>query len=394
MLVPRACKINTMPAVHHLEGIVAGLAPEIIELRRVLHRHPEPPNQEFRTTEILATTLDAAGLQPRVRKTGTGLWVDIGKPRVALRADIDALPITEPEDNDPRSLNPGWMHACGHDAHSAVGVGVAIGLSRLAPDGGFRVFFQPAEEAITGGATDLVAEGVVDGLEALIAFHVDPTLATGLIGARAGALTASADGFTVSLEGPGGHTSRPHRTVDLISAAGRVITDLPAAVRAAFDARHPVVTAFGAVHGGEAPNVIPTRVELRGTIRSLHPDIRNTLPRLVEDTVARIASSFGATHRVDYRQGVPSVVNDARVAAAFSASARSALGAGAVVPTETSMGGEDFAYYLDRVPGAMFRLGSHCGGGDIHSAGFRLDEACLGVGMTAGIATLLSLAAD
>ncbi len=380
-----------MPAID-LANTVAELTPTLAELRRLLHRNPEPANRELRTTEILAETLDAAGLEVRTRGTGTGLWVDIGEPRVGFRADIDGLPITEPEGNDPRSENPGWMHACGHDAHSAIGAGIAIGLARVAPDPGFRIFFQPAEEAITGGAADLVEEGMVDGLESLIAFHVDPTLATGRIGVKHGPLTASADGFTIVLEGPGGHTSRPHRTADLVSAAARVVTDLPAVIRSTFDARKAVVTAFGAVHGGEAPNVIPTRIELRGTIRSLDREIREALPDLVEGTVDRIAGAFGATHRVDYRQGVPPVVNDGRVADAFSAAAASALGQEAVVPTETSMGGEDFAYYLDRVPGAMFRLGVHCGGGDIHSAGFRLDERSLPVGMTAGMATLIALA--
>jgi len=283
------------------------------------------------------------------------------------------------------------MHACGHDAHSAIAVGIAIGLSRIDPDGGYRIFFQPAEEAIVGGAVDLVAEGMVDGIHAVMAYHVDPTLETGRIGVRSGPVTAGADGFTIVLEGPGGHTSRPHRTVDLVATAGKVITDLPSTVRAAFDARMPVVTAFGAVHGGEAPNVIPTRVELRGTIRSLHPEIRKELPGLVETTVARIASSHGATHSVEYRHGVPPVVNDPGVADVFARAARSALGDDAVVPTETSMGGEDFAYYLDRVPGAMFRLGVACGGGDIHSAGFRLDDGALAVGMTAGMAAMVSL---
>ncbi|MFO7299480.1 MAG: amidohydrolase [Actinomycetes bacterium] len=375
-----------------VERIVADLTPRITGLRHLLHRNPEPSNQEFRTTEILAETLSKFGLDPRVRATGTGLLVDIGEPRIGFRADIDALPIDEPEGNDPRSGNPGWMHACGHDAHAAVAAGIAIGLSRLEGDGGYRIFFQPAEEAIVGGAVDLVAEGVVDGLEAVMAFHVDPTLDPGHIGVRHGPITAAADGFTVVLEGPGGHTSRPHRTVDLIAAAGKVITDLPPVIRSAFDARQPVVTAFGAVHGGEAPNVIPTRVELRGTIRSLHPEVRAALPELVKRTVARIAEAHGAVHTVTYRQGVPPVVNDPAVADAFARATREALGDGTVVPVETSMGGEDFAYYLDRVPGAMFRLGVRCGGGDIHSAGFKLDDAAVPVGVTAGIAAMAALA--
>jgi amidohydrolase len=374
------------------ERHVSDLLPRVVELRRLLHRHPEPANEEFMTTEILAGTLSAAGLEVGTRGEKTGLWVDIGDdPKVGFRADIDALPISEPEGNDPRSDNPGWMHACGHDAHSAVAAGIAIALSRLEPDTGVRVFFQPAEEAITGGAADLVAEGIVDGLQAVIAFHVDPTLETGRIGVKAGPVTASADGFTIVLEGPGGHTSRPHRTVDLVAAAARIVTDLPGIIRATFDARLPVVTAFGAIRGGEAPNVIPTRVEMKGTVRSLDWGVREALPDLVESTVARIAGSFGAIHRLDYRQGVPPVVNDPSVAERFAVAARTALGAGAVVPTETSMGGEDFSYYLERVPGAMFRLGAGCGGGDIHSESFRLDEDCIRVGVSAGVAAMVSL---
>lgn len=382
-----------MPVPPGLTTHVANLTPRIVELRRLLHRNPEGANQEHLTTEILAETLAGAGLEPAVRRAGTGLSVDIGgPPRIAFRADIDALPLDEPEENDPRSEIDGWMHACGHDAHAAIATGVAMLLDRVAPDVGVRVFFQPAEEAITGGAADLVAEGMVDGLEALIAFHVDPTLEPGRIGVKTGVVTASADGFIIVLEGPGGHTSRPHRTVDLLQAAARVVTDLPVVIRSAFDARLPVVTAFGAVHGGEAPNVIPTRVELRGTVRSLDRGVREALPDLVESALAAIAASHGASHRLDYRQGVPPVVNDHDVVRIFADATTEALGPDAVVPTETSMGGEDFAYYLDRVPGGMFRLGAHCGGGDIHSASFRLDERCLPVGMAAGASALLALA--
>jgi amidohydrolase len=373
-------------------AIVEELTPRVVELRRLLHRHPEPAHEEHMTTEILAGTLAAAGLEVETRGEKTGLWVDIGdNPEVGFRADIDALPITEPEGNDPRSDNPGWMHACGHDAHSAVAAGIAMALSRLEPKTGVRVFFQPAEEAITGGAVDLIDEGIVEGLDSVIAFHVDPTLETGRIGVKAGPVTASADGFTIVLEGPGGHTSRPHRTVDLVSAAARVVTDLPAIIRSTFDARLPVVTAFGAIRGGEAPNVIPTRVEMKGTVRSLDREIREALPDLVESAVKRIAGSYGAVHRLDYRQGVPPVVNDPGVTDRFAMAARTALGPGSVVPTETSMGGEDFSYYLERVPGAMFRLGARCGGGDIHSESFRIDEECLKVGVSAGAAALIAL---
>ncbi len=378
-----------------LTAHVEAVTPRIVELRRLLHRHPEPANQEERTTEILAKTLADEGIPVGLRPGGTGLWADIGdRPIVGFRADIDGLPIDEPVENNPRSGNPGWMHACGHDAHAAVAAGIAIILSRLGLSPGFRVFFQPAEETITGGAVELVSEGMVDGLEALIAFHVDPTLDTGKVGVKPGPVTAGADGFVIVLEGPGGHTSRPHRTVNLVAAAARVVGDLPEVVRSSFDARLPVVTAFGAIHGGEAPNVIPTRVELRGTIRSLDREMRDRLPGLVEATVGTIAAAFGAGHRVDYRQGVPPVINDSMVVETAARAMAQAIGEESVVPTETSMGGEDFAYYLDLVPGAMFRLGTRSGGGDLHSASFRVDDGSLPVGLAAGVAAMIALSED
>lgn len=364
----------------------------MLELRHTLHRTPERGHEEYRTTEIIAGMLSDNGVEPSLRSTGTGLWADVGPPpKVAFRADIDALPIDEPEDHDPRSANPGWMHACGHDAHAAVAVGIAIVMSQLDLPHGVRFIFQPAEERMPGGAGILVSEGLVDGLESIIAFHVNPTLEPGAIGVRSGAITASADGFTILLEGPGGHTSRPHNTTDLVAVAAHVVTALPNAIREAVDAHIPVVTAFGAIHGGDAANVIPSRVELRGTVRTGDRTLWGEMGGLFDSVLRLIVAGTGATYQLRYVQGVAPVLNDPQIVEVASRGIRRILGDQAVVPVEMSMGGEDFFEYLDRIPGALLRLGTRSGGGDIHSATFRVNDAALPFGVTAGCAALLEL---
>lgn len=375
---------------------VAGLAGEItplaVELRRHLHRNPEGAHQERDTTALIASALDDSGVGYQLRAPQTGLWVDIGeRPSIGFRADLDALPITEPADNDPVSQNPGWMHACGHDAHSAIAFGIASVLDRLELSSGVRILFQPAEESFPGGAAELVEEGLVDGLKGLIAFHVDPTLATGRIGSRSGPITASADKFTLVLEGPGGHTARPHRTVDLIADAARVVHELPGCLRRAIDPRSPIAIAFGSIHGGEAGNVIPTRVELEGTVRTLDGVLWGSLPGLVEKTLGSLLMVSDATFSLTYSQAIPPVINDSGVVEAATSGIAAMLGPDVVVPTEPSMGGEDFSNYLSRVPGALFRLGNGGSGGDLHSPSFHLDEAVIGFGIQAGVAALMGI---
>jgi amidohydrolase len=283
------------------------------------------------------------------------------------------------------------MHACGHDAHAAIAAGIAVTLARLAPDAGVRVLFQPAEESFPGGATELVNEGLVDGLDGLLAFHVDPSLRVGRVGARVGPITAGADAVTIFLHGPGGHTSRPHRTVDLVSAAARVATELPVAIRNAIDARSPVVTAFGSIQGGDAANVIPTEVVLKGTVRTLDAELWDVLPSLVDKMLGSILALTGAGYTLDYQQGIAPVVNDATVVGRAVRAIDETIGQGTVVDTETSMGGEDFSNYLTVTPGALLRLGAASGGGDLHSASFRLNEDAIAVGIHAGTAALLGL---
>ena len=375
---------------------VAGLAGEItplaVELRRQLHRNPEAAHEEHQTTALIAASLDEAGVGYQLRSPRTGLWVDVGeRPSIGFRADLDALPITEPEDNDPVSQNPGWMHACGHDAHSAIAFGIASVLDRLDLTSGVRILFQPAEESFPGGAAELVEEGLVDGLKGLIAFHIDPTLPTGRIGSRPGPITASADKFTLVLGGPGGHTARPHRTVDLIADAARVVHELPGCVRRTIDARSPLTIAFGSIHGGEAGNVIPTRVEIEGTVRTLDGALWRLLPGLVDKALGSLLAVSDASYTLSYSQAIPPVVNDAGVVEVATSGITGMLGPDVVVPTEPSMGGEDFSNYLSRVPGALFRLGNGGSGGDLHSPSFQLDEAVIGFGIQAGVAALLSI---
>lgn len=382
-----------MPVPETLAGLVEEITPRAIELRRLLHQRPEPAHREFRTTELVQRFLSRDGLDLNGRPARTGGWVDIGgdEPAVGFRADLDALPITEPEDNEIRSQVDGWMHACGHDAHTAIAAGIAVVLKRLALSGAVRIIFQPAEESNPGGASELVAEGLVDGLRALLAFHVDPTLRAGHIGARSGAITASSDSLTLTLHGPGGHTSRPHKTVDLIDAAARVATELPQTIRSSIDARKAIVTVFGSIHGGDAPNVIPTEVTLKGTVRTLDLAVWDILPSLVDKTLGSILAPAGAGYTLDYRQGIAPVVNDEATVTRVSRAVDSEMGTGTIVGTETSMGGEDFSDYLSVTPGALFRLGSASGGGDLHSASFMLNEDAIGVGIHAGATALIAL---
>lgn len=381
-----------MPGPQDLAGLVEQVAPGAVELRRLLHRNPEPAHHEHRTTELIRRFVTRAGLAFEDRGSRTGGWVDIGDdPEIGFRADIDALPIREPIDNDPRSDIDGWMHACGHDAHAAVAAGIAVTLARLAPDAGVRVLFQPAEESFPGGAAELVSEGLVDGLRGLLAFHVDPSLPVGKLGARVGPITAGADAVTIAVHGPGGHTSRPHKTVDLVSAAGRVVSELPAAIRNAVDPRSPVVTAFGSIQGGDAANVIPTEVVLKGTVRTLDAELWDVLPSLVDKLLGSILALTGAGYTLDYQQGIAPVVNDPLVVGRSVRAIEERMGRGTVVDTETSMGGEDFSNYLSVTPGALLRLGAASGGGDLHSASFRLNEDAIAVGIHAGTAALLGL---
>jgi amidohydrolase len=377
--------------------LAASAIPEAIELRRLVHRHPELSGEEYRTTELIADRLRAMGMSPRMRTPRTGLWVDIGSGDrlIAFRADIDALPIHEPPGLTFVSEVPGVMHACGHDAHTAIAVGVARTLHDMGSDlpGRVRVIFQPAEETFPGGAYDLVREGIMDGVSAILAFHVDPGLDTGQIGFKAGAITSSADRFYVTLEGPGGHTARPHQTVDLLYAVGMVLTQVPAMLDRMIDARSPVAVVFGRAQAGTADNVIPTHAELSGTLRTADRKVWEEVPSMLEQLVRDITAPLGAKVLFHYQRGIPPVVNDPKIMEHAQRAVARHLGKDAVASTFVSMGAEDFARYLDEAPGLLLRLGCRDGSGksDLHSAAFRLDEGCIRVGIEAATTSLLEL---
>jgi amidohydrolase len=378
-----------------IDRVVAEVMPSVLDVRRAIHMHPELAHEEFKTTELLVNRLRSAGLSPKPRTPRTGLTVDIGSvgPMVAFRCDIDALPISEPPGLAFSSKVAGAMHACGHDAHTAIGLGVAIAVAHLDLPGRVRVLFQPAEESFPGGAHELVKDGVMDGVASIMAFHVDPALRTGLLGFRSGAITSSADRFFITLEGPGGHTARPHKTVDLIGAAGQVITQLPALLERKIDARSPLVMVFGKVHGGSADNVIPTMVELSGTVRTADRDLWESVPSLIDKLVGEIIAPFGASGIVHYQRGLPPVVNDAGVTAIVSSATSALLGPRAVTETHVSMGAEDFARYVELAPGTLVRLGcaETDASTDLHSASFKLDEGALEVGIKIALASLDAL---
>ena len=378
---------------------LAGREGELVALRRDLHAHPELGRQERRTTGLLVERLRAAGLSPQVLEGGTGLLCEIGSgdgPVVGLRADLDALPLTDEKDVPYRSTVPGVCHACGHDVHTCVVLGAGLALAAGAADlpGRVRLIFQPAEELMPGGALDVLAQGGMKGLSAVYALHCDPSLEVGRVGLKPGPITAAADGVEVRLSGPGGHTSRPHNTVDLVHALATVATGLPDALSRLVDPRAGLCLVWGSMNAGVAANAIPREGVLRGTLRVLDKAAWERAPEMVHNLVDRLAAPFGARVDVSYNRGVPPVVNDPAAIALLTEATRSALGPYAAVPTLQSLGGEDFGWYLDHVPGAMARLGVRPPGQerpyDLHQGAFDVDESAIGAGVRVLVATALA----
>jgi amidohydrolase len=364
---------------------------ELIAIRRHLHAHPEPSGQELATTAFVAERLEVAGLAPRILSGGTGLICDIEGgpgPRVALRADLDALAMDDEKDVHYRSTVPGVAHACGHDVHTTVLVAATLYLAHLAEllPGSVRSVFQPAEEQVPGGALDVIAAGALDGVDAMIGLHCEPKLDVGHVGVRPGPITSAADTVTIRLSGPGGHTARPELTVDLLRVAGRVLAEVPERVRADVEHLGPVKMVFGAVHGGDAPNVIPAHVTLRASVRTPSAEVWDVLAAAVREAVAHAAADSGASVEIDHVRGVPPVVNDVDVTALVAAAATAELGPGVVTEAPQSWGGDDFAWYLRQVPGTYVRLGTHDPAGpgprlDLHAGHFDVDERAIAIGV-------------
>jgi amidohydrolase len=373
--------------------LVATLQPELVEIRRDIHAHPELGRTEQRTTRLVAERLRLAGLSPRLLP-GTGLTCDIGpspvetgRRRIALRADMDALPVQETTGLPYASTVHGVAHACGHDVHTTALLGAGLVLAELHEAGelptGVRLVFQPAEEVQPGGALDVLQAGALDGIGRIFALHCDPKVDVGRIGSRIGPITSASDEITVVLTGPGGHTSRPHLTADLVYALGQVITQVPAVLGRRLDPRSGVNLTWGAVQSGSAHNAIPASGSVRGTLRCLDVRAWEKASQVLHAAVEQVVAPYGVEVEVRHQRGVPPVENDERAVAVLEAAARDVLGEESVQLTEQSLGGEDFAWYLTRVPGAMARLGTRTPGGrtyDIHQGDLVVDERAIAAG--------------
>jgi amidohydrolase len=384
-----------------VERALDGVVPRLVAFRRDIHAHPELAWNEVRTSAAVGELLRQVGLEVSPLPLGSGLVCDVngdsGGPRVAVRADLDALPVDDEKDVVYRSTIPGVAHACGHDVHTAVVVGVGIALARLAQmghlPGRVRLLFQPAEEVLPGGALKLLDLGALDGVQRVFALHCDPRLDAGSVSVRNGPVTSASDAVTVRLSGPGGHTSRPQLTVDVVGALADVVARTPVVLSRRVDPRAGMSLVWGRVAAGGAANVIPRSGEAAGSVRALDPVAWKAGPHLIPDIIRQIAEPYGASVEVQYVPGVPPAVNDAEAAGAFRAAAGAVLGADAVVPGEQSMGGEDFAWILDRVPGVLARLGVRRPGSaaapDLHRGDFDVDEDAIGCGSRVLLAATL-----
>ncbi|GAA3792121.1 amidohydrolase [Micrococcus endophyticus] len=381
-------------------SVVAELEAEVVAFRRDLHRHPELSYEEYRTTDRIMELLTGYGLSP-VRMESTGAYVDIGEGPVvlALRADIDALPLEEETGLPYVSVNDGVTHACGHDMHTAVMAGAALVIGRIlrgaTPDpalraagerarGSVRVIFQPAEERLPGGSLSVLRQGILDGVPRILAAHCDPAVDVGSIGTRIGAITSAADTIRITLTGRGGHTSRPHLTEDMVFALSQIAVNVPAVLSRRIDVRSAVSVVWGQIAAGSAPNAIDNTGYLAGTMRCLDADVWEEAGELLDEVVTQVAAPYGVQVQLEHVRGVPPVHNTDAETALIETAARRELGARAIQLTPQSMGGEDFAWMTQRVPGSMLRLGTRTPGGpvyDLHRGDFTPDERAIGVGM-------------
>ena len=380
-----------------LKAEVKAAQQELLAIRRHLHAHPELSGNEHQTAALVAGELRKLGWRVQEGVGRTGVLAELGPgggPVVALRVDMDALPVEERTGLPYASLNQGLMHACGHDIHTTVGLGVARILGPLAEQlvGTVRLLFQPAEETAQGAAW-MVADGAMQGVDALFGVHVFPSLSVGTIGVRSGSLTAAAGELEVEVLGEGGHGARPHQSTDAIWIAARVVSGLQEAISRRLDALHPVVVSFGRIEGGKAFNVIADHVRLLGTVRCLDLELHSQLPGWIEETVQAICKGYGGEARVRYRCISPPVHNDPELTQLLADEAVELLGRPQVEWLEQpSLGAEDFAELQRDTPSTMFRLGvaGPKGCTPLHSNTFAADEAAVGVGVEVLSASLLT----
>lgn len=375
----------------HIKEIAENIAPRLIEIRRHLHSHPELSGQEYQTAAYVAGVTSSYGLhvQELVGKTGVvaelpGAQTNL--PILAIRTDMDALPIAECTELEYASHQPGIMHACGHDVHTTVGLGAAMVLAQLEKplSGTTRFLFQPAEETAQG-ARWMIKDGVMQDVGAILGLHVLPTIPGSSVGIRYGALTAAADDLEIIILGESGHGARPHEAIDAIWIAAQVITTLQQSISRTHNPLRPMVLTIGQISGGRAPNVIADRVKLIGTVRSLHPETSEALPNWIERIVASVCQPHNAKYELIYRRGTPTLQNDPSLTQIVERAATEAWGRDRVqLIHEPSLGAEDFSLYLEHAPGMMFRLG--IGFQDrpnypLHHPQFEVNEAAIVTGV-------------
>lgn len=341
------------------------LYPEMVKWRRHLHRHPELSYQEKETSAFVAAKLEGFGIEVIKSQAGYGLTgilrgTSPGKT-VVLRADMDALAITEENDSEYASQNPGVMHACGHDGHTAMLLAAAAYYSKRREEirGELRFLFQPAEEICPGGAQGLIAEGVLEGADAVYGLHLWTPLSLGTIGSAPGPLMASADEFFIDVIGKGGHAGMPHRTVDSIVAAAALVTQLQSIVSRSIDPLCPAVVSVGTIQGGSAQNVVAERCRITGTVRAFDEETRFLLRRRIEEMATSVTAAYGAEVNIDYLMGYPPLVNHVEEFKRFARVAPAALGESAqILVMEKLMPAEDFAYYVKEIPGCFMFVGA------------------------------------
>jgi amidohydrolase len=378
------------PVSERIEKELAKVGPRLSVIRRHIHQNPELSGQEVATTAYLSKQLAMAGVPHRVGSGKRGVITETAEsvpgdgPVIAMRADIDALPIQEANEVPYRSKIKGVMHACGHDAHSAMLLGTTLALHRVGPfPVRWRSIFQPSEEA-GRGALEMVKAGALDGVDAIVALHVDPNFEVGKIAITSGPRTAFCHDFTIRIEGRGGHGARPHLTVDPIAIAAHLITLIYQAIPRQTDPRQPVVVTIGTVHAGQASNVIPDTAMLEGTIRTLTSETAAETRKTLERLCGAVAHGFGAKIALDFAELLPGMVNDRKLSSLIVEVATRMLGSKNVLTAELpSMGAEDFADYLTVVPGCMIGLGAKRARQKttpLHTATFDIDEAALPIG--------------
>lgn len=364
---------------------------ELVAFRRRLHAQPELSYAEHATTQGIAERLQVAGLRPQLLEIGTGLICDVPGnapgPLVVLRADIDALAMPDGTTTEYRSRRDGVAHACGHDAHTAIVLGAGLVVHALTEveqvPGTVRLVFEPGEEAVPGGAIEVVREGWITGAAYVLGLHCDPKIDLGQIGLRTGPMTAASDSVEITMTGPGGHTARPHLTVDLVQAMASLARAFPDEVRRRLDSPDDVVVVFGAIHAGDASNVIPAKGVLKCSVRCADRATWERAEGVVRSVAADLLAGTGASVELTYLRGTPPVVNAGPAVAILEEAAIAVVGERGLIEAPRSMGADTFAWYGEQAPSAYARLGTHSGDRphlDLHASTFDIDERAIGIG--------------